>query len=138
MGERDVSEIILGSTKVSSASCLSELKARQSARIAEIRDALVDAGFDTLAKQATVLRLSTSTAWTVLRAYHKSSGLSASVINRILRSPELPPTARRILEEYVQEKLLGAYGHNESALMRFRSQLGYPVHPLVICGRKRR
>ena len=108
MSERDVSKIDLGSTKVSSTSCLSEMKARQSARIAEIREALVAAGFDTLSKQAAALRLSKSTAWAVLQADHKSSGLSASVINRIYRSQELPPTARRVIDEYVQEKLQGA------------------------------
>ena len=138
MGERGVSKINLGSTKVTSASCLSEMKERQSARIAEIREALVAGGFDTLSKQAAVLRLSKSTAWAVLQAHHKSSGLSASVINRILRSPELPPTARRVIEEYVHEKLLGAYGHSASALMRFRGQLGYPAHPITIRRRGRK
>ena len=137
MGERGLSKINLGSTRATSASCLSEMKARQSARIAEIREALVAGGFDTLSKQAAVLRLSKSSAWAVLQAHHKSSGLSASVINRILRSPELPPTARRIIEEYVHEKLLGAYGHTTSALMRFRVQLGYPMHPLPIRSRDR-
>jgi hypothetical protein len=136
MGERDVSKIDLGSTKVSSISCLSEMKARQSARIAEIRDALVAAGFDTLSKQAAALRLSKSTAWAVLQADHKSSGLSASVINRMYRSQELSPTARRVIDEYVHEKLQGVYGHTTTALKRFRAQLGYPVHPLAIRGRE--
>lgn len=138
MGERDVSKINLGSTTVSSVSCLSKMKARQSARIAELREALVAAGFDTLPKQAAVLRLSRSTAWAVLQADHKSSGLSASVISRILRSQELPPTGRRVIEEYIHERLLGAYGHTITAIMRFRVQLGYPMHPLTTRGRQRK
>ena len=94
-------------TGATSASCLSELKARQSSKIRKIRQALVAAGFDTLTRQAAVLGLSRSTTWAVLRGNHKGSGLSTSVINRILRSQELPPTVRRIIEEYVQEKLFG-------------------------------
>jgi hypothetical protein len=88
--------------------------------------------------KATVLGLSKSTAWAVLQADHKLSGLSASVINRILRSQELPPTARRIIEEYVNEKLLGVYGHTKPALMRFRVQIGYSVHPIAIRGGQRK
>jgi hypothetical protein len=53
-----------------------------------------------------------------------------------LRSQELPPTARQVIEEYVHEKLLGAYGHTTSALMQFRTQLGYPAHPLAMRGRE--
>jgi hypothetical protein len=134
MGERHVSNVNRGCTRVTSASCLSAMKERQSAKIAEIREALVAAGFDTLAKQAAVLRLSKSTTWAVLQAHHKSSGLSASVINRRLCSLELPPTARRIIGEYVNEKLLGVYGHTKSALMRFRVQIDYPVHPRTMRG----
>ena len=107
-----------------SGSCLSELKARQASKIAEIRQALVAAGFDRITKQASVLGLSRSTAWSILRGQHKCSGLSSSVINRILRSQGLPPTARRIVDEYVQEKLLGAYGHSTARLRQFRKQLG--------------
>jgi hypothetical protein len=122
----------LGTTqgrRATSGSCLSDMKARQASKIAEIREALAVAGFDTITKQAVVLGLSRSTAWAILRGAHKSSGLSTSVINRILRSQDLPPTARRIIEEYVQEKLLGAYGHNDKRLRRFRTQLGYPTQP---------
>jgi hypothetical protein len=82
--------------------------------------------------------LSRSTAWAVLQADHKSSGLSASVISRILRSQELPPTGRRVIEEYIHERLLGAYGHTITAIMRFRVQLGYPMHPLTTRGRQRK
>jgi len=107
----------------------SDRKARQASKIAEIRQALVSAGFDTLSKQAAVLGLSKSSAWTMLRSRHKASGLSAKTIKRILASPHLPPTARQIIEEYIQEKLLGAYGHNGLSLTCFRMRLGFPISP---------
>jgi hypothetical protein len=127
MGSRNVSKNHCEKGAVSG-SCLSELKARQASKIAEIRKALIAAGYDTITTQAAVLGLSRSTAWAVLRGKHKSSGLTTSVINRILRSQDLPPTARRIVDEYVQEKLGGAYGHSEARLRQFRVQLGYPTH----------
>jgi hypothetical protein len=99
------------------------LKARQCAKIAEFRAALIEAGFDSLDAQAAVLGLSRSSTWTIMNRNHKASGLSASVINRIMRSKELPPAARDKLGEYVQEKLLGKYGHARQRLRRFRDQL---------------
>ena len=114
--------------EAASGSCLSELKARQASKIAELRQTLVAAGYDTVTQQAVLLGLSRSTAWAILRGAHKSSGLSTSVINRILRSQELPQAARRIVEDYVHEKLLGTYGHSEKRLRQFRMQLGYPMH----------
>jgi hypothetical protein len=65
----------------------------------------------------------------MLRGNHKASGLSADTIKRILASPDLPPAARQIVEEYIQEKLLGAYGHSQTRLKIFRIQIGYPVTP---------
>jgi hypothetical protein len=127
MSSHNISEIKQVGTTAASRSCASELKARQASKIAKIRQSLIAAGFDTLSKQAAVLGVSRSTAWAVLRGRHKSSGLSASIINRILGSQTLPPTARAIIDEYIQEKLLGAYGHSPSSLTRFRGQLGYPT-----------
>ena len=130
MGETGSSRINRVNKSETLTSCLSLMKARQSAKIAELRKALIAAGVDTLVEQTAALNLSRSTAWKILQADHKSSGLSASVINRMLRSRKLPATARRIVDEYVHEKLLGAYGHRPAALMRFRVQLGYPTLPL--------
>jgi hypothetical protein len=108
--------------------CLSELKTRQAHKIAEIRKALVDAGMHSLDLQATALGLSRSTTWAMLhRQCHKASGISAVTIKRMLASPNLPPSARRAIEEYVYEKLLGAYGHNRGVLKQFRAKLGYPL-----------
>jgi hypothetical protein len=97
----------------------SRLKMRQRAKIAEIRAALVDAGVVALDDQAATLGLSRSTAWTVLNPNHKSSGLSARTINRILGSPRLPQLARQRLFEYVQAKIDGLYGHSERRRREF-------------------
>src|SRR5215213_1105509 len=100
MGARNVSQTDHG-RGAKSLDCSSDRKTRQASKIAEIRPALVSAGFDTLSKQAAVLGLSRSSAWAVLQGdhTHKASGLSADTIKRILASPDLPPAARQIVEE---------------------------------------
>jgi hypothetical protein len=100
------------------------MKAKQSAKIRELRQALMKLGFVTLDKQARVLKLSRSTAWTVMSGSHKCSGLSAAIIKRMLNSPQLPPSARMVLLEYVEEKSAGTYGHAQYRLRKFRAQLG--------------
>jgi hypothetical protein len=73
------------------------MKARQSSKIRELAEALKSAGFLTLDEQAKALGLSRSTAWTIRRASHKASGLSASIINRPLWTSaqfRLSPAAR--------------------------------------------
>ena len=96
-------------------------KARQAFRLAEFRAALVDAGFDTIDKQAAALGLGRSTAWVVLNRDQRA-GPSASVIKRILSSPSLPPVARRKIEEYVREKSRGLYGHSRRQAQAFRER----------------
>jgi hypothetical protein len=56
------------------------MKARQAAKIRELGHALVDAGFLTLDEQSKAVGLARSTTWTILRASHKGSGLSAAII----------------------------------------------------------
>ena len=90
----------------------SQLKMRQRIKIAEIRAALVDAGVVALDEQAATLGLCRSTAWSVLNPSHKSSGLSARTISRILGSSGLPQLVRQRLFEYVQAKIDGLYGHS--------------------------
>jgi hypothetical protein len=97
----------------------SQLKMRQRIKIAEIRLALVDAGVVALDDQAATLGLSRSTAWSVLNPSHKSSGLSARTISRILGSPRLPRLARQRLFEYVRAKIDGLYGHSERRRREF-------------------
>ena len=96
-------------------------KARQASKIEEIRAALVAAGFDTVAKQATALRVGRSTAWVVLHG-DKRAGPSANVIKRILSSRTLPPAARRKVEEYVKEKSSGLYGHSKPRAEAFSEE----------------
>jgi hypothetical protein len=104
-------------------SSISILKARQCAKITEFRDALIASGFDSLDAQAGALGLSRSSTWMILNRNHKATGLSSSVINRIMHSTRLPSAARAKLEEYVRERLTGQYGHPPKCLRRFRSRL---------------
>jgi hypothetical protein len=97
-------------------------KARQASKLAEIREALIAVGCDTTAKQAAVLGVSRPTAWVVLNR-DKRAGPSANVIKRILSSPNLPPAVRRKVEEYVEQKISGLYGHSESRTQAFRDKL---------------
>jgi hypothetical protein len=102
---------------------VAEMKARQSAKIKELKDVLVTAGMCTLAEQADALGLSRSTTWSLLKGCHKSSGLSAKTINRILAKPQLSPQVRKTILEYVEEKAEGRYGHSRLQLRRFIAQL---------------
>ena len=79
-------------------------KARQVAKIKELGAALAADGFVTLDEQARALGLSRSTAWAVLKANHKASGLAAGTINQMLSSPALPTPARVTILTYVDEK----------------------------------
>ena len=63
-------------------------KEKQALKLAEIREALVAAGYDTTAKQAAVLGVGRSTAWMVLNR-DKRAGPSAKVIKRILLSSQV-------------------------------------------------
>jgi hypothetical protein len=52
----------------------------------------------------------------------KRAGPSAKVLKRILSSPILPPAARRKIEEYIEEKISGLYGHGKGRTQWFRDQ----------------
>jgi hypothetical protein len=103
-----------------------EAKERQALMLAEIREALVAAGFDTTAKQAAVLGVCRATAWVVLNR-DKRAGPSAKVIKRILSSPRVPERVRRKVEQYVEQKVRGLYGHCESATRSFGNQFQRPA-----------
>jgi hypothetical protein len=107
------------------------LKARQSSKISELTEAVESAGFLTLDEQAKALGLSRSTAWTVRKASHKVSGLSASIINRMLAAPELPALARTKILEYVEEKAAGLYGGSRSQRRKFAARL--LIEKLPVC-----
>jgi hypothetical protein len=74
---------------------LADVKARQSSTIREIGEALITAGFVSLNAQAKVFGLPRSTAWTILSAKHKGTGLSARIIYRMLSSGELNANGKR-------------------------------------------
>ena len=94
-------------------------KVRMTSKLAEIRGALISAGFDTTAEQAAVLGLSRSTAWAFLNRDNKA-GPSAKVVKRTLSSTKIPPSVRKKIEEYVEEKSLGLYGHGKQPNRTFR------------------
>ena len=96
------------------------MKARQSSKIRELAEAVKSAGFLTLDEQAKALGLSRSTAWTIRKASHKASGLSASIINRMLAAPE-----------YVEEKTAGLYGGSPSQRRKFAARLS--IEKLPVC-----
>ena len=83
---------------------LTDLKARQSSKIREIGNALITAGIVSLDAQAKALGLPRSTAWTILSAEHKGTGISARIICRMLNSEPLPPLVRAKIVEYAKEK----------------------------------
>ena len=105
----------------------SSVRKQQRLKIEEICRTLAECGFVTLDKQAYVLGLSRSTAWTIIRGIHKSSGLSTTTINSMLASDRLPLRVRVKLWEYIAEKMSGAYGDRKDRLKAFASRIS-PVH----------
>ena len=98
-----------------------EPKERQALKLAEIREALVAAGYDTTAKQAAVLGVCRSTAWVLLNR-DKRAGPSAKVIKRILPSPQVPKKVSLKVEQYVEDKICGRYGHSKQRTQSFGDQ----------------
>jgi hypothetical protein len=92
---------------------------RQRDKISQIGQALRKAGFVKLDHQANALGLPRSTAWKLLRADHKASGLRAQVIARMMKYSKLPPSVRSVLHEYLIEKARGYYGHSSVGRRRF-------------------
>lgn len=103
---------------------LASMRVRQNAKLVELKRVLIESGYQSVDEQARALGLCRSSTWAVLNAGHKSSGLSSDLIKRITSSPNLPSKARTVIEEYVREKLAGAYGHSHHNLKRFRAKLG--------------
>jgi hypothetical protein len=118
-----------------------QLKAYQTTKIGQIREALREDGIYTLNKQAAALGLPRSTAWTIMIASHKHTGLSSKTIKRMLGSQQLPLQVRTILLGYVEEKSHGHYGHDKSASKRFRTAIDsaivqrVPMHSLLVFDR---
>jgi len=98
-----------------------EPKEKQASKLTEIREALVSAGYNTTAKQAAVLGVGRSTAWVLLNR-DKRAGPSAKVIKRVLLSPRVPKKVRLKVEQYVEEKTRGWYGHSKQRTQWFGDQ----------------
>jgi len=92
-------------------------------KISNICDALIASGFDTLDKQAEVLGLPRSTMWSILHGNHKKSGLSATLVTRMLKSPRLPASVRARIVEYIEAKVGEGHGQNRKQQRRFRARL---------------
>jgi hypothetical protein len=116
--------LLLAAPLQTATSIASSLRMKQCEKIAELREALVEAGMHTLNEQAAALNLSRSTAWIVLRGNYKTSGLSGKIVKRMLASPQLPLEARKRLREYVEEKLAGSFGHSEQHRRHFKIRMG--------------
>jgi hypothetical protein len=101
----------------------SDQKSRQAAKIAELANAIEQAGLLRLDEQAKALGLERSTAWTILQGNHKASGISAKIINRMLTSIHLPQNVRAVLIEYIEEKAAGIYGHGNKECKKFVEKL---------------
>jgi oligoribonuclease (3'-5' exoribonuclease) len=99
------------------------MKSRQAAKIGELVEALESSGFDTVAAQAQMFGLSRSTMWVIRKHNHKSSGLSARVINCMSSSRQVPALVRAKIIEYIAEKTAGLYGHCRAQRRRFVAQL---------------
>jgi|HubBroStandDraft_6_1064221.scaffolds.fasta_scaffold354062_3 hypothetical protein len=100
-----------------------KMKARQSRKILEIGEALVATGLPSLDAQAEALGLPRSTTYTIVSAEHKSTGISAAIICRMLNSPRLPSLVRAKIIEYAAEKAAGLYGGTKVQRRRFISAL---------------
>lgn len=111
------------SRRIGPAMTFADPKARQSAKIRQLGDALVAAGYRRLDEQAGALGLPRSTTWTILKANHKNSGLSVAVINRMLSSPDLPPRVKLKISEYIEEKRAGLYGDGKVRVQRFSDRI---------------
>ena len=100
-----------------------DVKLKQALKIQEIGAALVESGIVGLDNQARVLGLSRSTTWTILKGNHKASGLSATIVKRILAAPRLPAPVRAKILEYVADKAAGRFGHGEALRRKFVNSL---------------
>jgi hypothetical protein len=120
---RRVTEVIRKCGLRPTETILGEAKARQSSKIRELKGALINAGLIALDEQAQALGLSRSTAWSILTNAHKASGISATIISRMLSAPGLPPLVRSKILEYVEEKTDGLYGHSVKSSRQFASRI---------------
>jgi hypothetical protein len=102
----------------------SDMKARQTAKMREIVEALVAAGYDSLDSQAAALGLSRSTTWTIIKATHKKLRAFCENTQAHAFRPGLHLLVRRKVLEYIEERNDGRYGSTRNCLRRFNQRLG--------------
>jgi len=66
-------------------------------------------------------------SWGLAEAQLGWCSTSAKVIKRILLSPQVPKKVRLKVEQYVEDKIRGRYGHSKQRTQRFGDQfhMGY-------------
>src|SRR5262245_24869200 len=84
------------------------LSARRTIPVQYVANALLDAGYRSLDKQAKALGVNRSTAWTIIRTKHKLGYLNAKTAKRILANPELPECIRDVLTRYAEGSVPGS------------------------------
>src|SRR5262245_12670461 len=67
--------------------------------IQPIADALIEAGYTSLDKQAKELGIHRATTWTIIKKRHKLGRLNTKTAQRILENPNTPPSVRAIIEQ---------------------------------------
>jgi hypothetical protein len=97
-------------------------KAKQVSKLGEIYRALCTEGFDTLDQQAAVLGLKRSTTWALLHS-DKRRGPSIVILKQLLSSLQIPSKVRKKVNEYIQAKSLGLYGHSQKSIRNLRRQI---------------
>src|SRR5262245_41679518 len=95
-------------------------KLRQAAKIKELEKVLLTLGYKSAGQRAAVLGLKRTTVWAIFHAHHTRGGLSSNTVKQLLAAKAAPKELKQVVAEYVREKLSGSYGHNHSALKRFR------------------
>ena len=73
-------------------------------KIQDIAGALIAEGYRSLDEQAKALGVHRSTAWTIMKTKHKVDRLSRKTTNSMLASPELPPSVRIVVLQYLTER----------------------------------
>ena len=95
------------STRLEAVRHLNTSSARRTVPVQHIVDAIVAAGYVSLDEQAKALGIHRSTAWTIIKTKHKLDRLSGKTTNRMLANPELPPSVRAVIQQYLAERSVG-------------------------------
>ena len=87
-----------------SAASLARGRWKYPTKIQDIAGALIAEGYRSLDEQAKALGVHRSTAWTIVKTKHKLGRLSRKTTNSMLANPELPPSVRIVVLQYLTER----------------------------------